>query len=122
MATQANKQWFRYVTNSGVNMAIMADQDWGLNAASGLTTFNSADPPFGPQSRAHHVRKIVYIDPVTFRKRVLPVGTTTAVAGLPATLTVALPGSATSATYNIGPNIAEKLRRPAPSHNLQDHP
>lgn len=122
MATQANKQWFRYVTNSGVNMAIMADQDWGLNAASGLAAFNSADPPFGPQSRAHHVRKIVYIDPVTFRKRVLPVGTTTAVAGLPATLTVALPGSATSATYNIGPNIAEKLRRPAPSHNLTDHP
>lgn len=122
MATQANKQWFRYVTNSGVNMAIMADQDWGLNAASGLTAFNSADPPFGPQSRAHHVRKIVYIDPLTFRKRVLPVGTTAAVAGLPATLNVFVPGDTAARTYNIGPNIAEKLRRPAPSHNLTDAP
>lgn len=121
-ASQLNKIWFTYVTNSGVSMSIMADEVWGNSTASGLTAFNAANPPFGPQNRAHHVRKIVYIDPATFRKRVLPVGTTAAVAALPPTLQVFIPGEVTAVTYNIGPNITEKMRRAAPSHNLIDHP
>jgi hypothetical protein len=120
-ATQANKQWFRYVTNKGVNMSIMADQDWGLNAASGLTAFNATDPPFGPQNRAHHVRKVVYVDPQTFRKRVLPVGTSAADATLPATLAVQVPGETAAITYQMAGLIAEKMRQAGPSRNLLDH-
>lgn len=122
MATQRNLQWFRYVTDGGVNMAVMADQDWGVNVASGLTAFNAADPPFGPQSRTHHLRKAVYRDPTTFRSVIHPVGTAAALAALPATLQVPVPGNTTLVTYNLAQRRPEKLRIPGPSRNLTDHP
>jgi hypothetical protein len=120
MANEPNKQWYRYVSDAGVNFGIMADQDWGNNAASGLTAFNAADPAFGPQSRTHHVRKVVYIDPATFRTVKHPVGTTTAFAALPATVSITLPGSVTAETYNLRQRIPEHVRIPGPSRNLAD--
>jgi hypothetical protein len=122
MATQPNKQWFRYVTDGGINVAIQADQDWGVNAASGLTAFNATDVPFGPQTRTHHLRKAVYRDAVTFRTVVHPVGTAAALAALPATLQVFVPGNAAAVTYNLSQRRPEKLRIPGPSRNLTDHP
>lgn len=122
MATQANKQWFRYVTDGGINCGVQADQDWGNNAASGLAAFNSADMPFGPQSRMHHTRHAVYRDPTTFRSVKHPVGTTAAMTALPATVQVFVPGNATAVTYNLAQRIPEKLRIPGPSRNLTDHP
>lgn len=120
MANEPNKQWFRYVSDSGVNFGIMADQDWGLTAASGLAAFNAADPPFGPQSRTHRVRKALYRDPATFRTVKHPVGTSAAFAALPSTISVPLPGSATPQTYNLALRIPEKMRIPGPSRNLAD--
>src|ERR1700749_1021210 len=101
MANEPNKQWFRYVSDAGVNFGIMADQDWGLNAASGLAAFNASDPPFGPQSRTHRLRHAVYRDPATFRTVKHPVGTAAAFAALPSTISVQLPGSVTAETYNL---------------------
>jgi hypothetical protein len=121
MASQRNLQWYRYTTDGGINMAIMADQDWGNNASSGLAAFNSADVPFGPQTRTHKTRKAVYRDPTTFRSVIHPVGTATAMAALPATLVVPVPGNATSVTYNLAQRRAEHLRIPGPSRNLTDH-
>lgn len=120
MATEPNKQWFRYVSDGGVNFGVMVDQDWGVNAASGLANFNAADPAWGPQSRQHRLRAAVYMDPVTFRTVTHPVGTATAFAALPATITVPLPGSGTPATYNLKRRIPEKMRIPGPSRNLAD--
>lgn len=120
-ATQANRQWFRYVDDAGRNWAIQADQDWGLNAASGLAAFNAADPPFGPQSRRHHVRKAIYRDATTFRSRSLPVGTAAASAALPATLAVVIPGETAAVTYALAGRVPEKLLIPAASRNLSDH-
>jgi hypothetical protein len=122
MATQKNLQWYRYTTDGGINVAVMADQDWGNNAASGLAGFNAADVPFGPQSRTHHLRKAVYRDPVTFRSVIHPVGTAAALAALPATLQVFVPGNATAVTYNLAQRRPEKLRIPGPSRPLSDHP
>jgi hypothetical protein len=120
MANEPNKQWFRYVTDGGINTGIMADQDWGVNAASGLTTFNATDIAFGPQSRQHRTRKAIYRDPATFRTKHVPVGTAAAFAALPATLSVPLPGSSTSETYNLASRVPEKMRIPGPSRNLPD--
>lgn len=120
MANEPNKQWFRYVSDGGVNFGIMADQDWGISASSGLTTFNAADPAFGPQSRQHRLRHAVYRDPATFRTVKHPVGTAAAFAALPATISVNLPGSATAETYNLAQRIPEKMRIPGPSRNLPD--
>ena len=120
MSNEPNKQWFRYVSDAGQNFGIMADQDWGLSAASGLAAFNSADPAWGPQSRMHRVRKAVYRDPATFRIRKLPVGTTAAFSALPATISVSLPNTTTPETYNLAQRVPEKTRIPGPSRNLSD--
>lgn len=120
MSNEPNRQWYRYVSDAGVNFGIMADQDWGNNAASGLAAFNATDPAFGPQSRMHRVRHAIYRDPATFRIKRLPVGTAAAFAALPATLSVPLPGSATPETYNLAVRQPEKMRIPGPSRNLPD--
>lgn len=120
MANEPNKQWFRYVSDGGVNFGIMADQDWGLNAASGLAAFNAADPAWGPQSRMHRTRHAVYRDPTTFRTVKHPVGTSAAFAALPSTISVPLPGTVTPQTYNLAQRVPEKMRIPGPSRNLAD--
>jgi hypothetical protein len=122
MANEPNKQWYRYVSDKGSNFAVLADQDMGNNAAFGLTTFNAADPAFGPQTTGHHLRKAVYIDPATFRTKTIVVGTTTALAAVPATVSVSLPGSATAETYNLKRIINEKIKIPGPTRNLTDRP
>lgn len=122
MAVEPNRQWYRYVSDGGANFGIMADQDWGNNAASGLAAFNAADPAWGPQSRMHRTRKAVYRDPVTFRTVTHPVGTAAAFAALPSTISVPLPGTATAVTYNLAQRKPEKMRIPGPSRNLADRP
>jgi hypothetical protein len=121
MPNQRNLQWYRYVSDGGVNFGIQADKEWGDAAASGLTAFNSTDPAFGPQSTQHRTRKAVYRDPQTFRSVIHPVGTATAFAALPATLAVTIVGSATTVTYNLARRISEKMRVPGPSRPLADH-
>lgn len=121
MATQKNLKWYRYVTNGGVNMGIMCEDTWGDNASSGLAPFNATDPPFGPQSRTHHTRKAVYKDPQTFRTIKHPVGTVAALAALPATFSVSVPGLAAPIAYNLAQRIDEKMRIPGPSRPLADH-
>jgi hypothetical protein len=120
MSNEPNKQWYRYVTDGGVNCGVMADQDWGNNAASGLAGFNAADIPFGPQTRTHRTRHALYRDPVTFRTVKHPVGTAAAFLALPSTISVPLPNSVTPETYNLAQRIPEKLRIPGPSRNLAD--
>jgi hypothetical protein len=120
-AVQRNFKWYRYVDEDGRNWGIRADQDAGDIAAFGLTAFNSADPPFGPQSRLHHPRKRVYVDATTFRKRVVIVGTSAAQATVPLTMTVSVPGETATVTYDKSVIIAEKLQVPGASRQLIDH-
>jgi hypothetical protein len=120
VAEQKNRSWFRYVDDQARNWALMADTDWGENAASGLAAFNAADPPFGKQTRLHHPRRITYMDPVTFRTFVGVVGTSGAIAGLPATLAVFVPGNDTAILYSKGSLTGEKLQTPRASRHLAD--
>ena len=120
MPDQPNRSWFRYVDDAGRNWGIQADTTWGGTAASGLAAFNSADPPFGPNSRKHHPRKVVYRDPATFRARILPVGTAAASAALPATLAVLIQGQVATVTYNLSARIPEKLSIPQASRHVDD--
>ena len=123
MPDQRNLQWYRYVGDKGTNYAIMADKQWGDSAGSGLTTAQTTDIPFGPQTRLHHTRKVIYQDPVTFRTVKHPVGTVAAYGAAPSTINVSIVGSATPVTYNLSQSIPEKLRQPkATSHGLGDHP
>jgi hypothetical protein len=121
MAVQRNFAWYRYVDNNSRNWAIRADQDLGDNVAFGLAAFNAADQPFGPQSRRHQPRRVIYQDPTTFRTRVVIVGTAAAVGTAPATLAVNVPGNSTTVTYNLAGNLPEKLQTPKASRNLIDH-
>jgi hypothetical protein len=120
-ADQRNLKWYRYVDDGGRNWAIRADAAWGDSADSGLAAFNSADPPFGRQTRRHTPRKAVYRDPSTFRSFVSAVGTPAAFAALPATHDVHVPGEVAAVTYNLSARIPEKLQIPQASRPLADH-
>jgi hypothetical protein len=121
MAVQRNFKWYRYVDNDGRNWALRADAEEGDNATFGLGAFNVADQAFGPQSRRHVPRRVVYQDPVTFRSRVVVVGTSAALAAVPATLSVSVPGNAAPVTYNLAGDLPEKIQKPKASRNLADH-
>jgi hypothetical protein len=121
MAQQRNFKWYRYTDNKGRTWAIRADAEQGDNATFGLAAFDSADPPFGPQSRRHAPRRAVYQDNTTFRTRVVVVGTAAAEAALPLTLNVSIPGDGATVTYNFAGNLPEKLQTAKASRNLADH-
>lgn len=119
MAVQRNFKWYRYTDNDGRTWALRADAESGDNAAFGLTAFDVTDPPFGPQSRRHAPRRVVYQDDTTFRTRVVVLGNKTATA--PLTLNVSVPGSGATVTYNLAGDLPEKLQKPKASRNLLDH-
>ena len=121
MPNQRNLQWYTYLTNRGQSLNIMADKQWGDNAASGLTAFSTTQAPFGPQSTQHRTRKAVYQDPQTFRTVVHPVGTPTAFASVPSTINVDIVGSATPVSYALSRLIEEKMRLAKVSRPLADH-
>jgi hypothetical protein len=119
---QRQLKWYRYTDNTGRFWAVQSEADWGDSVNSGLTAFNAADPAFGPQTRGHRLRKQFYVDPTTFRVVRYIVGTTAALSGLPATVSVFVPGLATAVTYNKGRAVAEVIRVPGVSNNKIDHP
>ena len=121
MAVQRNFQWYRYTDDSARHWAIRADQDNGNNASFGMAAFNAADQPWGPQSRRHHPRKVVYADPATFRTVTVIVGTPAAFAAVPATLDVTVPGDSVAVTYDLAAKIGEKLQIPKTANNAADH-
>lgn len=119
---QKNFDWYRYVDDAARNWAVRAEVTWAARAISGLTTFNSADPPFGHQTRRRHERKVVYRDPNTFRTTGGPVGTTAAFAALPATITNEVIGVATPVTFNLSAKVPEKMPIPSTSRKDADIP
>ena len=122
MANQRNFQWYRYVDDTARNWAVRVDKEIGDNVAFGFGAFNAADPPFGPESKRHHMRRVVYRDPTTFRQRYAKVGSAAAYAAAPATLNVSVPGQAAAVTYNLAEKQPEKLLIPSTSRNLADLP
>lgn len=121
MANQKNRQWYRYTDNKARNWSMLVDKEWGDNAASGLSAFNANDPPFGPTTRLHRPRRVMYRDPETFRTVVNVVGTAAALASLPGTRNIAVPGSDAPVVYNLAGEIPEKLQVAQQSRNLTDN-
>jgi len=122
VSNELNKQWYRYTANNGTFFAVMVNKQWGDNTAFGLTAFNTADRSWGPQSRLHRTRKLVYQDPATFRTVTITAGTLAVLSAIPATISVDLPGSATAETYNFRRQIDEKTQAPGVSRPLADRP
>jgi hypothetical protein len=122
MAEQEQLQWYHYVDDNGQARAIMLEKDWGDSTSSGCTTISGGEIVWGPQSRMHRVRKVIYRDPTTFRVVKYPVCTAAAYAAVPSTTAVYIPGNATTVTYNLQQKIPEKVRIPTPtSQNKPDH-
>lgn len=121
MAQQRNFKWYRYTDNKSRTWSIRADAETGDNASFGMGTFDVADPPFGPQSRRHVPRRVVYQDSTTGRSRVVVVGTPAALAAAPLTLAVSIAGDGTPVTYNLAGDLPEKLQTPKTGTHLIDH-
>lgn len=121
MAVQRNFKWYRYIDDKARNWALRADAEMGDNTSFGLLAFDATDPPFGPQSRRHVPRRVVYQDPSTFRTRVVVCGSSAALAAAPATISVSVPGNTAAVTYNLAGSLPEKLQTAKTSRPLADH-
>jgi hypothetical protein len=121
MAEQPNRSWFEYTSDAGAKFSIMTDPDWGQNAASGLAAFVSSDPAWGPQSRFHRLRHVIYKDPATLRTARFIFGTTAAYGAAPATQSVFIPGNVAAVVYNLASRQPERMRIAGPSAMKIDH-
>jgi len=120
-ANQPNSSLFTYVDDAANTWNKRGPIDAAINAVDGSTALTAGEPVW-TDSPSHSCRKAVYVDTAsTFRSKKFPVYTSAAFAALPATLAVAVQGSATTVTYALSQKIAEKQRQAKTSRNLIDH-
>jgi len=120
---QLNYDYFAYESDDGTTYCKRSDDDWGNDAASGGAACAGA-VAWGGDSRRRSTRKAIFRDPTTFRTRTLPVFTAAAYAALTVgtdTLTVAIPGSATAATYTLVKKVPEKVPSTVVGRQDPDH-
>lgn len=91
--------YFRYTDDHGGHWSVKVDQDWGGNAASGLTAFNAADLAW-PRAARYRTRKVLLQDLVSGRKTTRVLGSTGAAAGVPGAV-VATVARGAGGTYNL---------------------
>lgn len=113
-AQELNMGWFRYTADDGTFRAVKTDALWGAAAASGLTTFNTADAPFPSKSKRYSPRRMLFQSSATGRTTSLISGTTAASAWATAGATVTryVRGLQTAITFTKFRNIGERIPRP----------
>lgn len=91
--------WRRYTADDGSFWSVRVDKDWGTLAASGLATYNAADPAW-PHSKRYRTRKVLLQDLVSARRTARVLGTTAAAAGVSGA-TVATVARGAGGTYTL---------------------
>src|ERR1700741_3897951 len=93
-ADQPNRQFWDYLDNSGDHWCKMGMVDAAANAIDGSAAFDPANPVFPRETSRVRTRKAVFMDPTTFRKKIIVVYTPTAFAAITGatTLAVHVPG------------------------------
>jgi hypothetical protein len=121
-AVQRNFNYFSYVSDDGVTYNLRCDQDWGDNAASGLTARGN-HPAYGRATRRRHPRYFLYRDPTTFRTFRGPVGTAAAytAAAIGDTLALAVPGETGTVNYQLVKKIPEAIPSTIVGRQNPDH-
>lgn len=122
-AVQRNFDYFLYESDDGNNYCLRADDDWGNNAASGGAACAGA-PAYGRATTRRAPRKVIYRDPQTFRTVTEPVFTSTAFAALTVgsdTLSVSVPGLATTVSYTLVKKVPERIPSTVVGRQDTDH-
>lgn len=123
VAVQSNLQTFTYVDDNGTTWNKRGEMDATLNAIDGSSAFTAGAPVWPSESRRFHTRKVVWMDPTTFRTKRTVIYTAAAYAALDgsSTLAVSVPGVVAPVNYGLVEKIGEKQPVARAARQLADH-
>lgn len=121
-AVQPNWNYYTYVSDDGTTYNMRAREEWVAAGGTGLTTRTVGAPRY-IASRSQSPRKFIYRDATTFRTFSGPVGTAAAYASatLGSTVSVAVQGESTLATYTLVKKVNERVPTSIVGRQDPDH-
>lgn len=121
-ADQKNYQVFTYVDDNGTTWNKRGLLNGAINAVDGSSAL-SAGAPVWIDTKRKQTRKVVFIDPTTFRTVKFSVYTAAAFAALTnaTVLALAVPGEVATVNYNLSEKIGEKQPVAKGTRQLADH-
>ncbi len=122
-ADQRNMQLFTYVDNNGVSWNKRGKDDANCAAVDGHATFGT-HPSWGRETTRHSVRKMLYVDPTTFRTKVCIMYTAAAAAAVAVgtdNLAVHVEGETATVNYLAAGLIPERQPKVKAARQLADH-
>jgi hypothetical protein len=122
-ADQKNFQLFTYVDDNGVSWNKRGELDAARNAVDGNAAFG-AHPNWGRETSRHATRKIIYVDPTTFRSKRVVFYTAAAynavVVGTD-TLAFHVEGETATVAYTASKKVPERQPAAIGTRQLADH-
>lgn len=122
VATQKNFQLFTYVDDSGQSWNKRGELETARNAVDGSAAFG-AHPNWGTETRRHSTRKIIYMDPTTFRTKRVIFYTAAAYAAvaLGDIIAFVIEGEVAAVNYSATKKVPERQPAAAGTRQLADH-
>lgn len=121
-ANQRNFQVLTYVDSNGTTWNKRGVLDSAINAIDGSAAL-TAGAPVWIDTKRKQTRKVVFVDPTTFRTVKFTVYTTAAFNAITSatTLNVNVPGETAAVTYSLSEKIGEKQPVAKGTRQLPDH-
>ena len=122
-ADQKNFSLFTYVDNSGQAWNKRGEVDAIRNAVDGNAAAGG-HPGWGRETRRHSTRKIIYVDPTTFRKKTVIFYTAAQAAAITigtSTLSFHVEGETAPVVYTASKAVPERLPSATAGPQLADH-
>lgn len=117
-----NFSYFTYTDDNAVDWNLRGEDGGAGSSVDGHSAFTAGAPVWTSNTKRHHVRYVEATDSATFRKIRFVVYTPTAFAAIAGgdAITVPVPGTATTVTYNVSAKIPERQPLAAASRHLAD--
>lgn len=121
-ADQKNYQLFTYVDDSGQSWNKRGELDAARNAVDGSAAFG-VHPNWGAETRRHATRKIIYVDPTTFRSKRVIFYTAAAFAAVALGDIIAfhVEGEVAAVNYSATKKVGERQPAAIGTRQLADH-
>ena len=121
-ANQRNLQMFTYVDDNGTTWNKRGQVDAAINAIDGSAALTAGSPVW-INTRRKQTRRVVFVDPTTFRTVQFTVYTAAAFAAITSatTIDISVPGEVAAVTYNLSEKIGEKQPVAKAARQLPDH-
>lgn len=121
-ADQRNMNLFTYVDDNGVSWNKRGEDASPAAAVDGHAAFG-VHPNWGRDTPRHKVRRIIYMDPTTFRTKspIFYTAAAFAAVALGDIIAVHVPGNVAAVNYAAIKKVGEKLPSAAAARQLADH-